>query len=263
MRLCSVSVKGEILAGIGIDNAVVLVREINRFFDIDLPDTLVELIKKERIEHLRRVTHNLILSDFPGLPLSDISISAPFVNFGNVWQADVNGGLQTENVLHNNPEEALSPGGNVIFSDKMKNVHVAGGIGVVIRRNCENVDEADVQDVILGYTAFLKFTASSNSNSGGRNLYWSFGPCVVTHDEVDFNDSLPVAIFVREKDEFSVRDNMLIPAIRKQVSQLSFKSTLSNGDVVLIPSIGSFKIGRGGRVVCNVKGVGNLEISVA
>jgi len=263
MRLCSVNFKGEILAGIGVDDSVVLVREINRILDIDLPERLGDLIKKERIEHLRRVTHNLILSDLPRLFPSEFSFSLPFANFGKVWQVGAAGGTNNGGVLFNHFEEILSPGASFIFSHGLKNLFAKGGVGVVIRRDCSNVEEVDVPDVVLGYTTFLKFEASSNSGSAGQDLYWGFGPWIVTHDEVDFMDFFTVTTLVHGGDGFSVKDDKFISVIRKQISALSLKTSFSPGDMVLIFGDKGSEIKSSGKVVCHVNGVGYFEAVVA
>src|SRR5205085_11259130 len=94
------------------------------------------------------------------------------------------------------------PGGNIVLPPKdiSDDVDAEGELGVVIGKRCKYVPAEDVPSVIFGYTTTLDLTALDILRKNPRYLtrsksidtFFSFGPVIVTRDEIADVEALEV-----------------------------------------------------------------------
>jgi len=100
------------------------------------------------------------------------------------------------------PDTAIiGPGDPIRIPPQSQRTTAEGELGVVIGRECKDVDEADAPSVVAGFTTIVDMTAEDILEKNPRYLtrsksfdtFFSFGPELVTVDEVDDVDALEVS----------------------------------------------------------------------
>jgi len=262
MRLASIEIKGERLAGIVTDNVVVPVREMNSMFGLGLPDTFEGLVKNQKIEHLRRITHNIVLSDLSAFPVDDAVFSVPVLSTSRLWH--VISGKQGSGVpvQHDHYQSLLSHNGEVMLPDR-SNTGLYAGMAVIMGRMCTGVTPDDVQDMVLGYTPFVHVTnCSAESMKARETLFdcYGFGPWIATHDEVKGLDS--VSVSASAVTQPVVRETIFFSFVRKEIARLSKTVAFYPGDIVFISCIGSIPLVHSGGIQSNITTVGGIYARV-
>ena len=129
-----------------------------------------------------------------------------------IWCIGLNYLSHAEDINAVQPEEPGSfmkpascmfqPGGDIVLPppDLSDDVDAEGELGVVIGKKCRFVPGDKVRDVIFGYTTTLDLTALDVLRKNPRYLtraksfdtFFSFGPVIVTADEIADVDALEV-----------------------------------------------------------------------
>jgi 2-keto-4-pentenoate hydratase/2-oxohepta-3-ene-1,7-dioic acid hydratase in catechol pathway len=166
----------------------------------------------------------------------------------------------------------FQPGGDIVlppaeFSD---DVDAEGELGVVVGRTCRYVPRDRVRDVIFGFTTTLDLTALDVLRKNPRYLtrsksfdtFFSFGPVIVTTDEIADVDSLEV--ITEHNDGICSRDfvrNMKMGPL-DLVAYHSNYMTLQPGDLFSTGCPKGARIKSGDRVGARIEGVGHLTANV-
>jgi 2-keto-4-pentenoate hydratase/2-oxohepta-3-ene-1,7-dioic acid hydratase in catechol pathway len=95
----------------------------------------------------------------------------------------------------------IGPGDTIRIPPQSQRTTAEGELGVIIGKQCKDVDEADAASVVAGFTTIVDMTAEDILEKNPRYLtrsksfdtFFSFGPELVTVDEVDDVDALEVA----------------------------------------------------------------------
>ncbi|MDX1810110.1 MAG: fumarylacetoacetate hydrolase family protein [Sulfurospirillaceae bacterium] len=143
-------------------------------------------------------------------------------------------------------------------------------LGIIIGKKCKNVEEADAQDVIAGYTTIIDMTAEDILQKNPRYLtrsksfdtFFSFGPQLVTKDEVKDVLALNVSTVINGKLH---RENIVANMTFQPWNLVSFHSkvmTLLPGDIISTGTPGAVVIRDGDVVACHIEGFEKLENNV-
>ena len=137
-----------------------------------------------------------------------------------------------------------------------------GELGVIIGAKCRNVPMDAWLTVVAGFTTVIDMTAEDILRQNPRYLtvaksfdtFFSFGPQLVTPDEVDDVAALKVATVIngRVHAENIVANMTFSPAFL--VSFLSQVMTLLPGDIISTGTPGAVAIGDGDVVECRISG---------
>lgn len=139
-------------------------------------------------------------------------------------------------------------------------------LGVIIGKKCKDVEEEDVPGVIAGYTTIIDMTAEDILRQNPRYLtrsksfdtFFSFGPVLVTPDEVDDVMQLKVATVINgQVHRENVVSNMTFPP-HFLVSFHSKVMTLLPGDIISTGTPGAVVIKEGDVVECVIDGFEKL-----
>jgi 2-keto-4-pentenoate hydratase/2-oxohepta-3-ene-1,7-dioic acid hydratase in catechol pathway len=95
----------------------------------------------------------------------------------------------------------IGPGDTIRIPPQSQRTTAEGELGVIIGKQCKDVDEADAASVVAGFTTIVDMTAEDILEKNPRYLtrsksfdtFFSFGPELVTVDEVPDVDALEVA----------------------------------------------------------------------
>lgn len=147
-------------------------------------------------------------------------------------------------------------------------------LGVVIGKNCRDVEEIDVEEVISGYTCAIDMTNRAEPKFDSRTdglvgelRRKSFdgaaplGPVLATTDEVPENCTIRLHVNGDVIQE-ATRSEFIF-SIEEVIAETSRYVTLSPGDVILMgePS-GTKLLSAGDSVTAEVEGVGRLRTDI-
>jgi len=214
------------------------------------------------------------------IPLSEVTPLLPYDVPPKIWCIGLNYKSHAEDIQAVQPEEPGSfmkpascmfrPGGNIVLPPPAisGDVDAEGELGVIIGRQCRYVDDA--HSVIFGYTTTLDMTALDILKKNPRYLtraksidtFFSFGPVVVTTDEIADVDALEVIT----EHNGAVWSRDFVRNMRHRPFELvKFHSrymTLYPGDLISTGCPKGARIRSGDRVRARIEGVGTLEAGV-
>jgi 2-keto-4-pentenoate hydratase/2-oxohepta-3-ene-1,7-dioic acid hydratase in catechol pathway len=261
-------------AGVVVEGGIAPILEINSKFDRHYPNNLLELI--------RAGAKDIPTKRIPPIPFDQVAPRLPYDVPPKIWCIGLNYHSHAVDIDAVQPEEPGSfmkpascmfqPGGDILlppaeFSD---DVDAEGELGVVIGRTCHYVPREHVLDVIFGFTTTLDLTALDVLRKNPRYLtrsksfdtFFSFGPVIVTADEIPDVESLEVitehngSVWSRD----FVRNMKMRPL--ELVAYHSNYMTLHPGDLISTGCPKGARIKAGDRVAARIEGVGYLEANV-
>ena len=258
------------------DGEAVLFSEINAKRGSGLPDTLLAVIRGGSLEELSD------LRGIAGLPLSEVTPLLPYAVPPKIWCIGLNYKSHAEDINAVQPEEPGSfmkpasclfePGGDIVLppADVSGDVDAEGELGVVIGRRCRFVPREHVGEVIFGYTTTLDLTALDVLAKNTRYLtraksidtFFSFGPVIVTADEVPDVEGLEV---VTEHNNGVCSRDFVRNMRHKPLELVRFHTdffTLEPGDVISTGCPKGARIKAGDTVRSRIDGVGLLSARV-
>jgi 2-keto-4-pentenoate hydratase/2-oxohepta-3-ene-1,7-dioic acid hydratase in catechol pathway len=252
---------------------VVPVEEINARHGTDIPNDLLEII---------RTGATIPPDGASALPLEEVEPQLPYDVPPKIWCIGLNYRSHAEDIDAVQPEEPGSfmkpascmfpPGGEIVLPPPhlSNDVDAEGELGVIIGKTCRFVPASDAPSVIFGYTTTLDLTALDVLRRNPRYLtraksfdtFFSFGPVVVTADEVPRVDDLEV---ITEKNG-AVWSRDFVRNMRTRPYELvrfhSDYMTLHPGDLISTGCPKGARIAAGDRVRARIDGVGALEARV-
>ncbi len=275
MRLLTFLYSGVRGAGVLRGGSVVPVSEINARCGASIPDDLLAIIRSGTAELAEAA------AGVPGIPLDEVEPQLPYIP-PKIWCIGLNYRSHAEDIQAAQPEEPgsfmkpassmFTPGGAVVLPppDVSDDVDAEGELGVVIGRTCRFVPAGDVPPVIFGYTTTLDLTALDVLRRNPRYLtraksidtFFSFGPVVVTRDEV--GDAGNLEVITEHNGQICSRD--FVRNMRHSPFELvrfhSDYMTLEPGDLISTGCPKGARIRPGDRVRARIDGVGTLDASV-
>jgi 2-keto-4-pentenoate hydratase/2-oxohepta-3-ene-1,7-dioic acid hydratase in catechol pathway len=266
---------GQTHAGALTPAGVAPIDEINAKHGTRIPNDLLEII--------RTGTQNAIdATGVPTLPLTEITPRLPYLVPPKIWCIGLNYRSHAEDIQAEQPEEPGSfmkpascmfqPGEDIVLPPPhlSNDVDAEGELGVIIGKTCHFVPNGQVRDVIFGYTTTLDLTALDVLRKNPRYLtraksfdtFFSFGPVVVTADEIADVDALEV---ITEHNE-SVSSRDFVRNMRTRPFELvrfhSDYMTLHPGDLISTGCPKGARIRPGDRVGARIEGIGALAARV-
>jgi 2-keto-4-pentenoate hydratase/2-oxohepta-3-ene-1,7-dioic acid hydratase in catechol pathway len=257
-------------------DGVVPVQEVNAKRGTQVRNNLLAIIEQDAAGPLREV------SGLAAIPLSEIRPLVPYDRPPKIWCIGLNYRSHADDINAVQPEEPASfmkpascmfqPGGEIVLPPPAisDDVDAEGELGVIIGKKCRFVPGDNVRDVIFGYTTTLDMTALDVLRKNPRYLtraksidtFFSFGPVVVTADEIPDVDALEV--ITEHNDGVCSRD--FVRNMRTRPFELvrfhSDYMTLHPGDLISTGCPKGARIKAGDRVRARIEGVGTLAASV-
>lgn len=278
MKLCTFEHAGTCEAGILRDGKILPLSQVNAKRGADFPLEMLRLIASGNVEALRALARGLEAE----IPLEDARLRIPYSRPGKVWCIGLNYRTHAEDLSEVQPMEPGSfmkpsssffePGGKIELpaEDLSQDVDAEGELALVFAKRCRDVPLEEVSDVLFGYTTALDMTALDILARDTRYLqraksfdtFFSFGPVIVTPDEVQDVDALEVQT-IHNANVFS-RD--FVRNMKHRPFQLAaFHTrvmTFEPGDVLSTGCPRGVRIQPGDTVEARIEGVGRLSASV-
>ena len=276
MKLLRFAYKKTIHAGVLTAAGIVPVEEINARTGSRIPNDLLTIIRQGATEGLNATV------GADAIPFVDVQPLLPYPVPPKIWCIGLNYKSHAEDIDAVQPEEPgsfmkpasclMEPGGEICLPppDISNDVDAEGELGVVIGKRCRYVPSAHVRDVIFGYTTTLDLTALDILRKNPRYLtraksidtFFSFGPVIVTADEIVDVDSLEV--ITEHNDSICSRD--FVSNMRTRPFELvryhSDFMTLEPGDLISTGCPKGARIRSGDRVRARIEGIGTLDAVV-
>lgn len=276
MKLIRFRHSNQIHTGVLNNRGVVAVTEINTRLGTKIPNDLLSIIQQNATAQLTGI------DDFPAIPLTEIVPLVPYDTPPKIWCIGLNYLSHADDIQAVQPEEPGSfmkpascifqPESEIVLppADVSNDVDAEGELGVIIGRTSRFVPAEHVKDVIFGYTTTLDLTALDVLRKNPRYLtraksidtFFSFGPVVVTADEIPDVDSLEV--ITEHNDGICSRD--FVRNMRTRPFELvryhSDFMTLNPGDLISTGCPKGARIRAGDRVRARIDGIGTLGAKV-
>ena len=274
MQILSFLYSGQRHAGVIVPGGVAPILDINSKSRSRIPNNVLEIIQAG----IREIP----VRGVPPIPMDQITPLLPYPVPPKIWCIGLNYKSHAEDIDAVQPEEPgsfmkpascmVQPGGTITLPPTYltNDVDAEGELGVVIGRTSRFLTPETVAGAIYGYTTTLDLTALDVLKKNPRYLtraksfdtFFSFGPVIVTADEVSDVDALEV-ITEHNGQTFS-RD--FVRNMRTRPDELvrfhSDYMTLYPGDLISTGCPKGARIKHGDTVGARIEGVGTLGASV-
>ena len=208
MRLVTIRQGGREEAAVVLTEGVALVREVSGFSAEEGAD-LLSLLESGRFYELKEAYDR---GEVQGEAPSQLSYAPLYRRPRKIWGIGLNYVEHAGDLSETAPSEEpasfmrpdttiIGPGDEVVLPAQSGRVTAEGELALVIGREAKNVSEEEAPSVVAGFTTVLDMTAEDILSRNPRYLtraksfdtFFSFGPELVTPDEVEDVDALEVS----------------------------------------------------------------------
>jgi 2-keto-4-pentenoate hydratase/2-oxohepta-3-ene-1,7-dioic acid hydratase in catechol pathway len=278
MRFATVKAKGAETAAVVIKGGVILVETLNQKLNKNWSTRLFDLIQTEQLDEMRYWYQHGGQEELE--KLADWAIPADEVKYGplyrhprKIWGIGLNyvehaadlheKAPNTEPASFMKPDTTIiGPGDTIEIPLQSERTTAEAELGIIIGKTCKNVSEEEAPSVIAGFTTIIDMTAEDILAVNPRYLtraksfdtFFSFGPHLVTPDEVDEVLDLNVATVINGAVH---RKNVVSNMTFRPWYLVSFHSkvmTLLPGDIISTGTPGAVVIRDGDVVECHIDG---------
>jgi 2-keto-4-pentenoate hydratase/2-oxohepta-3-ene-1,7-dioic acid hydratase in catechol pathway len=280
VRLTTLRIDGAEPAALVRPSGAVPLTALNDEFGTSWPATVQELLEQGQVEPLRDWVAGADAARLDGLalPQDQLSYAPLYRHPRKIWGIGLNyvehaadlseKAPSTEPASFMKPDTTIiGPGDTIRLPPQSQRTTAEGELGVIIGRQCKDVDEADAPGVVVGFTTIIDMTAEDILEKNPRYLtrsksfdtFFSFGPELVTVDEVPDVDALEVATLLNgEVHRRNVVSNMTfrpwwLVAFHSRVM------TLLPGDIISTGTPGAAHIRPGDTAGVTIAGFRDLS----
>ena len=283
MKLVTVKSDGLEQACVRTSSGLVPVKKINREFGRDWPCDMLALIRGGGLETLNqwfRTGERKKLEAMTSKKMkADSGRFAPLYRHPHkIWGIGLNYAEHaadlSEKTLTGIPGSFMKPDttiighGDTIYIPVQSNKTTAEAeLGIIIGKECKNISQEDWLRAVAGFTTILDMTAEDILRQNVRyltlsksfNTFFSFGPDLVTPDEIENVSKLTVSTIINGRICSKNRvANMTFPP-DFLISFLSSVMTLLPGDIISTGTPGAVVINDGDIVECKINGFSPLK----
>jgi 2-keto-4-pentenoate hydratase/2-oxohepta-3-ene-1,7-dioic acid hydratase in catechol pathway len=274
MRLMTFRYATQDHAGVLTPQGLAPVLEINAKHDLHIPNSVLEIIQAD--------IRDIPVKGVRPLPLSDVEPRLPYDVPPKIWCVGLNYKTHAEDISAVQPEEPGSfmkpascmfqPGGEILLPPPQvsDDVDAEGELAIVIGRSCRFVPAEKARQVVYGFTVTIDVTALDVLRKNPRYLtraksidtFFSFGPVIVTADELPDIDGLEV---VTEHNGSLCSKDFVRNMRTRPLDLVAFHSnyfTLHPGDIISTGCPKGARIKAGDAVRSRIDGVGELTATV-
>jgi 2-keto-4-pentenoate hydratase/2-oxohepta-3-ene-1,7-dioic acid hydratase in catechol pathway len=258
----------------------VLLSEVNDAFGTSWSTTVQGLLERGEVAALRDWVVGADAGRLDGLALPEDRVAhAPLYRHPRkIWGIGLNyvehaadlseKAPSTEPASFMKPDTTIiGPGDAIRIPPQSQRTTAEAELGVIIGRECKDVSEADAPSVVAGFTTIVDMTAEDILEKNPRYLtrsksfdtFFSFGPELVTVDEVDDVDALQVSTLHNGE---VYRRNVVSNMTFRPWWLVSFHSkvmTLLPGDIISTGTPGAVHIRSGDVTGCSIDGFRDLS----
>jgi 2-keto-4-pentenoate hydratase/2-oxohepta-3-ene-1,7-dioic acid hydratase in catechol pathway len=214
-----------------------------------------------------------------GTPIASVRIRPPLPKPGNIVCMAVNymenGTLAKPaplNAFHKAPTAIIGPGDTMVLPDVPAIIFEGEAeMAVVIGKRAAKVPAANAMDYIFGYINFIDGSARGLPPAGNvffqmksRDTFAPIGPYLVTKDEIDDPQKLPIRLWVNGEVKQSFNTDDMAHNIARCIEWVTSIHTLEPGDILATGTnhrgLSSFM--DGDVVELETQGLGKLRFNI-
>lgn len=222
MKLASIFIENEISVAVVLDDKYYSLSKINSFFHLKFPKTIFDLINKNELKNLSdwiaKNKEALTAEKDLVVPGSKISFAPLYKNPRKIWGIGLNYADHAKDLSEKTPEEIpasfMKPDTTIIgYMDYVKIPKLSqkttgeAELGIIIGKECYDIDESNWLDYVAGFTTIIDMTAEDILRKNPRYLtvsksfdtFFSFGPYFLTPDELPDLNKVKVATVINDK----------------------------------------------------------------
>ena len=282
MKLASATIDGIESAALVVSVGYLPLHTLNRRLNLRWPTGMLELIDSGTLGELQRWYREKGSKQEENL--SQLAVPAESSRCGplyrrprKIWGIGLNYAAHAADLSESAPTgipgsfmkpdtTIIGPGDAICIPTASEKTTAEAELGVIIGRKCRNVPQENWREVVAGFTTIIDMTAEDILRQNPRYLtvsksfdtFFSFGPQLLTPDEVEDVSSLSVATVIngRVHAANSVANMTFSPAVL--VSFLSRVMTLLPGDIISTGTPGAVTIHHGDVVEARIDGFAPL-----
>jgi 2-keto-4-pentenoate hydratase/2-oxohepta-3-ene-1,7-dioic acid hydratase in catechol pathway len=278
LRLATVRLEGVETAAVVLDRGVVPLVKINDSFGTGWPTELLHLVAGDHLGDLRRWWDGLPAADLEAvsdraMPPSQAPYAPLYRRPRKIWGIGLNyvehAGDLDETAPSDEPASfmrpdttIIGPGEGIRLPEQSQRVTAEAELALVIGREAKDVPEEEAPSVVAGFTTVLDMTAEDILRRNPRYLtraksfdtFFSFGPELVTTDEVDDVKGLEVSTVLNGE---VCRTNTVSNMTFSPWWLVAFHSRVMRllpGDVISTGTPGAVAIEEGDVAECRING---------
>ena len=214
-----------------------------------------------------------------GTPVDQVRLRSPLPKPGNIVAMAVNymeDGTRDApapiNAFHKSPNAVIGQGDTMVLPDVPATIFEGEAeLALVIGKHASNVSQDDAFDYIFGYLNFIDGSARGLPPGGNtfyqmksRATFAPMGPWLVTADEIEDPQNLPVRLWVNEDLKQNYNTNDMAHQIPRIIEWVSSVHDLEPGDVIATGTnhrgLSAFQ--DGDNVDLEVEGMGMLRFNI-
>ena len=211
------------------------------------------------------------------IPAASVEYAPLYRNPGKIWGVGLNYAGHARDLSAPMPDKfpasfmkpstTLNGHGGYIKIPVISNKTTAEAeLGVIIGKKARNLKPDQTSDVIAGYTCVIDVTAEDILRKNPRYLtlsksfdtFFSFGPCLISSNEVPDLSLLEVSTVINGKVHASNRVSAMRFSPAELVAFHSGVMTLMPGDIISTGTPGAVEINEGDVVECHISGFPSL-----
>lgn len=281
MKLASVKIGPyEEEAAVITEHGAVRVRTINEAIGSRWSTDVMGLLVRDELDSLHvwcQSEGNSVLGELFVIPRRDVVYGPLYRHPRKIWGIGANYAAKADDMKVVSPEAEpicfMKPDTSLIghrdpilLPPSEGRITAEAELGIVIGKPCKYVRPEEAVGVVAGLVSTLDMTAQDiharNPRFLGRSkcfdTFFSFGPHLVTLDEVDGLEALQVQTALNGRVAHGATVSCMIYDPWFIVSYFSRMMTLLPGDIIMTGTPGSIDIREGDEVECRIAGFENL-----
>lgn len=281
MRLATIKLEGREVAAVVTPNGVIPVETVNRKFGRGWPADMLEIIQSGALDSMKAWYNGegkRSLEKLAAIPKSEARFAPLYRYPRKIWGIGLNyvehAGDLAEKAPTTRPASfpkfdtsIIGPDDTIEIPVQSEKTTAESELGVIYGKKCKDVEQEDWLSVVAGYTTIIDMTAEDILRLNPRYLtqaknfdtFFSFGPELVTPDEVEDVMKLKVATVINGKIHAqNVASNMTFPP-DFLVSYHSKIATMLPGDIISTGTPRAVHIHDGDIVECWIDGFESLK----
>lgn len=282
MRLASIKYNAHEVAALVVETGVVPLPVINAQWKTDWKTDILEILQSGQLPALRTWYEENGKTEIEGE--SELVIPATQVQFGplylhppKIWGIGLNYVDHATDLSEKAPSTIpasfmkadttiIGPGDEVLIPAQSEKTTGEAELGIIIGKRCKEVPREKWLDVVAGFTAIIDMTAEDILRQNPRYLtvsknfdtFFSFGPVLVTPDEITDISTLEVATVINGTVHAkNVISNMTFPP-DFLVSFHSYVYTMLPGDIISTGTPRATPLADGDQIECQITGFRSL-----
>lgn len=278
MRLATIIEGSRETAAIVEGDCVYKLEDINKETGTNWYTDVFGILQSQQLEELNNWYSKEKLGKLEGIKRDKANFGPLYRHPRKIWGIGLNyvehAADLSEKAPNTEPASFMKPDTTIIGPNDTINIPLQSErttaeaeLGIIIGKECKDVEEEDAIHYVAGYTTIIDMTAEDILQKNPRYLtrsksfdtFFSFGPELVTADEVEDVHRLEVSTIINGElhRKNAVANMMFTPW--KLVSFHSKVMTLLPGDIISTGTPGAVVIRDGDVVTCEISGFAPLS----